>query len=568
MMKSRRRIMTETFNDDWTPVEIDNEVELTLLTAVCQIVEVASDSKYDSRIYEVAARPIAYICNMLGFSESQAVVYALLMDMYNDRCLSTYDLSRCLSIKPIKAMIFNQDLEALCKAKYIARNYNDDEQDKSYYVTTEAITSLQENHPIVITPVVINTIDEWFTELDEIVVARCRGRIDYDTLCNRIEALIEEHKELPFLKRFLTKGSDLDRDNKMLFWWACNMVVSDGFDTIEADNFKKLYGSQAVYRNQRKSLSSGINPLLRNELFRVAQSSERRMRDSYELTPWVTGTMLGELELEVAPAKPKDTIAHSSITPKQLFYNPREKQAIERLTTLLQPERFAEVRSELKRQGFRSGFACIFHGSPGTGKTETVLQIARATGRDIMQVNISEVKSMWVGESEKNVKQIFTRYRKLVEESSVAPILLFNEADAIIGKRLRNVSRSVDKMENAIQNIILEEIEKLDGILIATTNLTSNIDKAFERRFIYKIEFDKPSREAKCAIWQSMIEGLTADDATALASKYDFSGGQIENVARKSVVDRILSGEELSLAALYRHCDSEHLTTTRNPIGY
>jgi SpoVK/Ycf46/Vps4 family AAA+-type ATPase len=185
-----------------------------------------------------------------------------------------------------------------------------------------------------------------------------------------------------------------------------------------------------------------------------------------------------------------------------------------------------------------------------------------------MQVNISEVKSMWVGESEKNVKQIFTRYRKLVEESSVAPILLFNEADAIIGKRLRNVSRSVDKMENAIQNIILEEIEKLDGILIATTNLTSNIDKAFERRFIYKIEFDKPSREAKCAIWQSMIEGLTADDATALASKYDFSGGQIENVARKSVVDRILSGEELSLDALCRHCDSEHLTSTRNPIGY
>jgi SpoVK/Ycf46/Vps4 family AAA+-type ATPase len=186
-----------------------------------------------------------------------------------------------------------------------------------------------------------------------------------------------------------------------------------------------------------------------------------------------------------------------------------------------------------------------------------------------MQVNISEIKSMWVGESEKNIKQIFSRYRKLVEESEVAPILLFNEADALIGKRLENVTRSVDKMENSMQNIILEEIERLNGILIATTNLTCNMDKAFERRFLYKVEFERPTMEAKCAIWKSMIEGLNDDDAKALATKYNFSGGQIENIARKSVVDRILTGEELSLEALYGHCDAEFLdrkTTTK--IGY
>jgi SpoVK/Ycf46/Vps4 family AAA+-type ATPase len=280
--------------------------------------------------------------------------------------------------------------------------------------------------------------------------------------------------------------------------------------------------------------------------------------------------MLAELELGVTTtAVAKDLMSHDNIVAKQMYYNPREQQAIERLTNLLQPARFAEVRADLVKKGFRSGFACIFHGAPGTGKTETVLQIARATGRDIMQVNISEIKSMWVGESEKNIKQIFSRYRKLVEESEVAPILLFNEADAIIGKRLENVTRSVDKMENSMQNIILEEIERLDGILIATTNLTCNMDKAFERRFLYKVEFERPTMEAKCAIWKSMIEGLNDDDAKALATKYNFSGGQIENIARKSVVDRILTGEELSLEALYGHCDAEFLdrkTTTK--IGY
>jgi SpoVK/Ycf46/Vps4 family AAA+-type ATPase len=187
-----------------------------------------------------------------------------------------------------------------------------------------------------------------------------------------------------------------------------------------------------------------------------------------------------------------------------------------------------------------------------------------------MQVNISDIKSMWVGESEKNIKAIFTRYRRLVDESEVAPILLFNEADAIIGKRLENVQRSVDKMENSMQNIILEEIEKLDGILIATTNLTCNMDPAFERRFLYKIEFDKPSMEAKSAIWQSMIPDLSAEEATVLASKYDFSGGQIENVARKSVVNKILTGDKLSVATLMEHCNTESIDRNKNRqrIGY
>ncbi|MBQ2017839.1 MAG: ATP-binding protein, partial [Alistipes sp.] len=189
---------------------------------------------------------------------------------------------------------------------------------------------------------------------------------------------------------------------------------------------------------------------------------------------------------------------------------------------------------------------------------------------DLMQVNISEIKSMWVGESEKNIKAIFAQYRKLAEASKVAPILFFNEADAIIGKRLENVERSVDKMENSIQNIILEEIEKLDGILIATTNLTCNMDKAFERRFLYKIEFAKPSLEAKSSIWLSMIPELKESDAEQLARKYDFSGGQIENIARKNVVDMILTGEQMSVEVLERHCDAELLAkpTLRKAIGY
>ena len=121
-----------------------------------------------------------------------------------------------------------------------------------------------------------------------------------------------------------------------------------------------------------------------------------------------------------------------------------------------------------------------------------------------------------------------------------------------------------------MQNIILEELENLDGILIATTNLTCNFDGAFERRFLYKIEFNKPSIEAKSSIWKSMIPELNDSEASMLAERYDFSGGQIENIARKNVVDMILTGEEMSVESLCNYCNAEIMgkSTNRRPIGF
>lgn len=554
----------------WDPRQINNEETLTLVSAVCQILDIVRDSKYDARIFELAARPIAYITDMLLITPRQAVVYAIVMDMFYDIQITSLDIGRCLDISPIKAITFNDDLDELCKRKYIIRNYDDEGTNNSYHVSREAINSLQGNHAISYAVGKISNCEEWFGALDSIIMDRCHNKIDYDTLCNRIEELINGYRDMPHIKRYLTKGEILDKDDVMLFMWICNMVVSDNFETIVPGNFKKLYDNSSTYRVQRRSLASGSNELIRNGMLRVAKGAEQRTRDTFELTPWVLNEMLKELSLDISTSTTKDIVEHSNITPKQLYYNERENRAIAQLTSLLQPTRFAQVREELRKQGFRSGFACLFHGAPGTGKTETVLQLARNTGRNIMQVNISEIKSMWVGESEKNIKAIFSRYSKLVEESEVAPILLFNEADAIIGKRLTEIMRSTDKMENAMQNIILEEIEKLDGILIATTNLTCNMDSAFERRFLYKIEFEKPSMEAKSSIWKSMIAELTDEDAITLATKYDFSGGQIENIARKSVVDKILSGEALSIEALSRHCDSELIarSNSRKPIGY
>ena len=169
-----------------------------------------------------------------------------------------------------------------------------------------------------------------------------------------------------------------------------------------------------------------------------------------------------------------------------------------------------------------------------------------------------------MGESEKNIKAVLARYREICLNSQVQPILFFNEADALINKRTENIEHSVDKMDNAMQNIILQEIEDLDGILIATTNLTSNLDSAFERRFLYKVEFHKPDTTVKSKIWRSMLQDLSDDDAQQLASHFDFSGGQIENIARKRTVDYILSGQYANLEQLEDYCRAEQLANNKS----
>ena len=259
-----------------------------------------------------------------------------------------------------------------------------------------------------------------------------------------------------------------------------------------------------------------------------------------------------------------------TISEKKLYYCEAVTKQVNQLRSLLQEEHFRSVQKRLEEKGMRRGFACIFYGAPGTGKTETVLQLARETGRAIKMVDVPNLRSKWVGDTEKNIKAVFEDYRHLCNSAEMAPILLFNEADAVLCKRNEGAVTGVDKMENAMQNIILQEMENLVGIMIATTNLTGNLDAAFERRFLYKIEFPKPTANESKHIWQALLPELEEKDALALASSYSFTGGQIENIARKHIVDTILSGEEgLVIETIREACRAEQFNKkSGNNIGF
>jgi SpoVK/Ycf46/Vps4 family AAA+-type ATPase len=267
--------------------------------------------------------------------------------------------------------------------------------------------------------------------------------------------------------------------------------------------------------------------------------------------------------------KPED------IRAKKLFYSEQNQKQIDELTKSLSQTSYNRIKKSLKSKGLPCGIAVMLYGEPGCGKTESVYQLAKKTGRAIMHVDISQTKSCWVGESEKNVKKIFTDYKALCEQTAKQkngriPILFFNECDAVLSKRREIGHSNTAQMENAIQNILLEEIEKLDGILIATTNLVDNLDSAFERRFLFKIQFEKPSVEAKKAIWKNKIPWLTQDKASKLAASYNFSGGEIDNIVRKAQMKEIISGSRPAYNDIVEMCQVEklHTATVERRVGF
>jgi ATP-dependent 26S proteasome regulatory subunit len=199
-----------------------------------------------------------------------------------------------------------------------------------------------------------------------------------------------------------------------------------------------------------------------------------------------------------------------------------------------------------KRKGIDARI--IFYGPPGTGKTVTAMGLAKTLKKPILSFDCSKILSMYVGESEKNVRKIFDDFRELSAKAKVEPILLLNEADQFLSARTEGAGSSADKMHNQMQNIFLEQIERFEGILIATTNLIENIDKAFSRRFNFKIEFKKPDRAQRLRLWQMMLPekaDYAADFDVDTLAAFPLTGGQIEMVIRNTAYRVAIRSESI-----------------------
>ena len=532
--------------------------KLDLLTAVEKIVELSKGSHLDSDFFKKAARPIKYLIDRLELTKEQCVMMSLFIDNSNDTSIKISDFARhleCSTTRVIRLMSGIDELERrglVCCCRERAG--------VTYRVPWEVVEAFKRDEKYTPRDNAGLNCAELFSVIEEIMAMREENELSTETTIMRLQQLLESNKHLLFVQKLKSFRFDVSDESLLLVF--SHLFVNNNDDNIGYHDLSFFFDYKAEWTCVKGRLNANTHLLQEAKMIEFNNDEGFVNRESFRMTWAAKQALFSELNLVSMnqDKERKNVIKHEEIVVKQLYYDKQVTAQILDLSQLLEERNYNDVCNRLKDKGYRSGFTCLFYGAPGTGKTETALQLARQTGRDIMQVNISEIKSMWVGESEKNIKNVFDQYRMKVEKATIAPILLFNEADAIIGKRREGAEQAVEKMENSIQNIILQEMETLNGILIATTNLAQNMDKAFERRFLYKIKFNKPTLEARMQIWHSMLPELQESDIRALAEKYDFTGGQIENVARHYAIDTVLHSDAASsLEKLMAHCDSERL---------
>lgn len=406
-----------------------------------------------------------------------------------------------------------------------------------------------------------------FSRIGRLVKMVDQEIISKDEYLDEVQWLVNANPE-HFTIRNLQKFR-LSQSNMAILLTICSEYVK-GVDDIEmSEVLSTVFEDQGESFIARRELITGKSPLVRKKLLRLETSYFKTDRFVHLTDKAFNELFETESKLDSQPkSTSKDLITHDSITPRRLFYNDHEKEQITQIQKFLTKQSYSKIIQELERNNMAKGFAILFHGSPGTGKTEAVYQLARKLKKSIMPVDISQTKDMFFGESEKKIKEVFDNYRKLVKNSTNCPILLFNEADAVLGKRKEITSSNVAQTENAMQNIILQEMEQLNGIMMATTNLTTNLDKAFERRFLYKVNFTQPDPSVMAQIWKEHINSLKASETFLLSDRFPLSGGQIANIARKVISGKIIHQRPITLNEVIAFCEDERLDKGVRRVGF
>lgn len=541
----RKRQKTDIFSefnlDKYEPVYVEPK-EYTIITALDRVLDQARLSKLSDDFWTTVKRPMAYLREHLELTNIQIVLLAIMVE--EGEPVSWGGFGEFLGTSRLNTMCYSEEIEELVTKRWLIKGaaHERDSYWEGFKLEHGVVTALRHNKPFVPEKLEVSNEQEFMDKLERHMSNIGRQDFNRENDETWMMQLVEANQHLASLLTI----DEIYPDN-----WECNCM--------------------------RRALKNGTHTLMKAGLI------EQKCEDGIANTELYVLTHKAKSELLSAyiPSRSqclstlrnnKSLKAFTEIKEKSLFYNSTEGDQIANLTDMLSQNNLQDIQQRLEEEGMRKGLTCLFYGAPGTGKTETVLQIARQTGRDIMQIDIAGLRNKFVGETEKNVKAIFTQYRKLCKNSDVMPILFFNEADAIFNKRtnIGGSNPTVEKMENSTQNIILQEMENLDGILIATTNLTCNLDSAFDRRFLFKVQFKNPETDVKAKIWRTMLKRISKSDALTLAKRYDFSGGQIENIARKQSIDYVLYGKESTLEDLDRYCKAELLDKgdARTTIGF
>lgn len=322
---------------------------------------------------------------------------------------------------------------------------------------------------------------------------------------------------------------------------------------IAGGNIEKRMEVQRLLMGESQLVKQGVIYL------EAVKEGEPPMSGRLVVTPeWLSKLLLGKEQRPVFgpdfPAKPISTLLEWP----DLVIADKTRQQLEDIRTWLRYNATLIDQWEMHRV-IKPGYRVLFYGPPGTGKTLTATLLGKEFNREVFRIDLSQVVSKYIGETEKNLEKIFQR------AENRDWILFFDEADALFGKR-SNVQSSHDRYANQEVAYLLQRVEDFPGLVILASNFKNNIDKAFMRRFNAVVHFPMPGIAERLKLWQTMIptKGKLQDDIALkeVAEKYELSGSAIVQAVHYAALqafskgNRFMEKDEL-LAGIRREFEKE-----------
>lgn len=550
-----------------------------LFNTIKQIISATAEQEFlEERIqdWDAVSEPLR---EFLNISTAEAVIMAIYMDAaFRDRGVDTDRLVQHFGKDICSLTLISITLQQLSKKQLLQSKKPDifqrrrkQDYKKEYQVIPKVMKAVLDGNSECMQKKSVSTLTDLLDEVSDLLSLQEEDEITAEAMLDELDHLLQSQQSMPEIQWLLSHKELTIQHIAIVLLMLLEYL--DGEEEVTIDRLiRRVCDDMHERITLRRVITDVKSPLIHQKLVRFSDD-EFLNRNMLCLTETAVEHLLGgQMEGTSTSFRPVlcQLIQPESLEKETLFYNPPEEKQINLLSEALSEASYQKIREGLLAQSLKPGFTLLLYGAPGTGKTASVKQIARASGRAILMVDIARIQSKWVGESEKNLSKVFEEYRNSKRVFKNDPILLFNEADAILGKRF-SVKSSVDKSYNAMQNILLQELEDFEGIFMATTNLADQLDAAFDRRFVYKISFQAPALEVRKQIMQQAFPQCSPEILHQLVTDYPVTGGQIMNVKKKLTIQLLLQ-PSLQAAELIHQLIKDEMALSaperKAPIGF
>ena len=370
-------------------------------------------------------KQVTTISEFLNCSDIQGYVFSLIMYIsLKEKKTKVKEISSHLEIDPIELLELYPEFRHLEKRKFIKRSGNIDDSISDYYfsVPNIIVESLVGGNKdgIKVRPVTDSL--SLLVEIKKLLEDFKDNLYNTEEIYDEINGLLTNYINLEISKKVIQLR--LDSFDFIVLFAMC-VELMNGHEEVDLNNLLEEYVKHPEERfHIKRSIIHGYSELVLNKLVKIQDGmfvSDREVLLTEDGVDFLFGKE-SDLFLNSSHKRDNSTIHPDSLAERKMHYNISEESEIKFLQRTLRKTNYNKVLKKLEQYKLQKGITILLHGAPGVGKTETVYQLAKKTGRGIFHVDISETKSMWFGESEKRIKAIFDKYAKMVKNSTHPPI--------------------------------------------------------------------------------------------------------------------------------------------------